>query len=487
MAMPFRNNKERQEYYKKKASERIDTNANRPDEMGRIKVGYEERKNPLTKKPMHVIYIYNISPEDVNEIKETMNKNPKYFSPIVSIPRARLVDKDAVEIVIDDENLDNWMVKGFKHLRFILAKSDSNYDIDEVDNLRGQIENSAVSTNKKHEIFQNARNTAIDTWAKYIENINDPKTQELLKMYARIGVDKEYGHILSIKNVALIRAIDSDATFVAPPKKWLEFNRYVVPGARKFIVYCPDDREGRKFDFNRVQSVIDRMGWKGCAYTDLPIQVQTQVDIKCHQLGIGTYWPCTEFDVKDTRVIPGKEDLFTTQAGLLNNLTGEINDVAKEKEGENSGFKPDEVMEKRTEQALQIMTNYCNELGIKPEPSKTISGQLANALIAYYYAKAEDSANIDKDTNKMTFARNATHFTLIFMHLAWNELGRFAHSAEYTRKEVAEMMNAVHNLIYYLETNMNQMVNEDVSNILNRDEFKREFFNFCRKYGIKMV
>ena len=84
---------------------------------------------------------------------------------------------------------------------------------------------------------------------------------------------------------------------------------------------------------------------------------------------------------------------------------------------------------------------------------------------------------MDKDTNKEQFARNATHFTLIFAKLAWNRLSFFTHPVEYTRKECAEFLNIVNRVLSRLEPAT--VLKENNGAAYSREQLISAFKKFC--------
>lgn len=481
----------RREYFRNKAlGIKTDDENTSPDD--KFSVSCKEQINPITKKSVQNIYLHNISPEDMDAIREKMNRNTQLFTQAVSIPKGRNIDNTLV-ISVNDENISSWINDGgLGELQKILSQS-GKYSTDSINALGGIIRNRLTGREETQELFNTAKNNAIDTWLQYIEKINDPETQELLKSYARIFNnvgEGSFGHVLSIKNVAMIRAVDSNATFVLPESVWLKLNRYVVPRAKKFIVYTPNN-QNNKIDSVKLQKIIDTVSRsKNLSYTDLPIQMQIEVDIKCNQVGMSSFRPVIEFDVSDTRVIPGRKDLFNEEPGLANNLTGELNTKAKEDSITNNvdtGRTEDTVMEKRTKLAADFMENFCKDKGINVSFTANVkpSTILTTCLYKYYLSRAEKDANLDKDTNKDIFAKNATHFTLIFTKLAWEQLGSFSHSVTYTKKEGAEFLNMVNSLLRQLEPATT--LNEELGLNYSREDLLKSFNNYCEENNIKII
>ena len=222
--------------------------------------------------------------------------------------------------------------------------------------------------------------------------------------------------------------------------------------------------------------------------------------MKCQELDIAPpFAHYIEFDISDTEVIPGKEDIFNTQIGLANNLTGELNDKAKEdynKKHGNEDMPEDQEMIERTKKAAEFIVKFCQKQHVPFNYNETDSPSsiLTNGLIAYYKSVAEADANIDKDTNKEIFAKNATLFTLIITNLALDKISNFGHPVEYTKKEAAEFLKSVTYVLNRLEPALALQpqaveVNESTTQTSRRskEEILQQFSKFCKQVGIRII
>lgn len=501
-AFRFNNAQARNDYFRKQAGGDA-ASENKPDELGRLKISYSEGTVPVvaggkvTQLPVHNIFLYNLQPNDVQEIireltaqkKETRTQN-------AFVPRRNV--RDCVQIRVGENDMEQWLQTGMQIVQNILRQS-GVYDEQEINDMPGYISNVAVSKAQMRQEYQNAENKAIDVWLAYLKDINNPEIVSKLQAYQRVYryLDVQYGHVKSAKNVAAILAIDSNATFILTAAEWRDFNRYVKPNAKRFYVLVPliDNVDKGKLD-----AVIDKCGWGGTAYCDLPFQVQQLVDMKCQELDIAPpFAHYIEFDISDTEVIPGKEDIFNTQIGLANNLNGELNDKAKEdyaKKHGNEDMPEDQEMMQRTKQAAEFIVNFCQKQRIPFKYNETDSPStiLVNGLVAYYKSVAEADANIDKDTNKEIFAKNATLFTLIITNLALDKISNFGHPVEYTKQEAAEFLKSVTYVLNRLEPALALQpqaveVNESATpkSTRSKEEILQQFRKFCKQVGIRII
>lgn len=114
------------------------------------------------------------------------------------------------------------------------------------------------------------------------------------------------------------------------------------------------------------------------------------------------------FDVSATRPVNGVQDKFLTEPGMINNMTGELNDLAQQ-EIQKMGFSDDTDIEDRTSKLNQIFgtTDYehvdltyeatCMALGHKPNPNvkddtkaeiAEVNSMIRNELVSWLQQKS---------------------------------------------------------------------------------------------------
>ena len=147
-----------------------------------------------------------------------------------------------------------------------------------------------------------------------------------------------WGWVLSRSNAMLILGQKPDATFVTTENGWnKDFNRTVKPGAQRMIYYKPDYK-GHNYPQwvkdKAAQSIINPatnqpfLNWND-AVSQIKGNKQKyhQLDLKAQQIaGIHCTHPVWGYDVTDT--IPPQDpskDVWAQQAGLVNNLFGQLN------------------------------------------------------------------------------------------------------------------------------------------------------------------
>lgn len=146
----------------------------------------------------------------------------------------------------------------------------------------------------------------------------DPNTGEWKDVYKYL---KDYG-IKTIDNAKRVCAMWRNAgrpgvpQYVATRVQWREFNRYVVPNATKLVMSTPNDQEVQDRDKTITDNNLTMQQYRGNAHIRR-VAGSTYVDHGGKKDNFhGTY----VYDISDTEVFPGMEDLFNTNEGLASNL-----------------------------------------------------------------------------------------------------------------------------------------------------------------------
>lgn len=173
---------------------------------------------------------------------------------------------------------------------------------------------------------------AVDTLYEDIVNkINSPEIQKFLKDVGKIQLydietSKIVGWRLSPSNAARACAMKPNATFVATRKQWLAWNRMLIGAPTPIVLYRKSASGNPAHDTVKAELGINAADVKDSIQQRRALEILA--DAKSDDSGAG-YSPYVVFDVSDTELIPGKPDLWENQRGLENNLTGDLNQVAK--------------------------------------------------------------------------------------------------------------------------------------------------------------
>lgn len=458
---------------------------------GQIVVTVTPQKTSLKdKEPSNFIYMYNLGEEERKEIINRLNQ-PEKATVTAWIPAN---DPSVLVIKVHSKDADKWLDGGdLNSIQSALIKS-GKYNADEVAHLEDEIATGLQlgDTKGKAEIEAQAMETANQLWEKYLSTINNPVTMKQLELYQQIyhDLDKNYGHILSMKNAQMIRAQHPDATFVCAKGEWYRnFGRGVKRGAKPIAYWTWVTSEPSK---EEVDAIKNQTIWKDDEYNELSRQVSRALIMAASQGKKGRPWLTVGYDYKDTYLLQGATDRFNTEIGLRNNLNGELNDLAVQKEMELGKIQDaPEIdgksdMDKRTEMAVNYMKGNASEFGIKASVSENNNNALADMIYEYCFNNSLKAANILKKDNAETFAGNATKVTLILTNLALPALSRFNKTYQYSRREAIKLMTIVFGITKKLMDNT--ILNEGIFSWLsNKAEFIKRFIAALKQIGCSIL
>lgn len=467
-------------------------------EYGRLKVTVTPGKKSLKdSEPSSMVNIYNLEPQDAQDIITRLTTNPGKKTASAWVDKT---EPSHITIKVYVKDFDAWLDGGdLNSIQAVLYKS-GKYDNNEVAHLEDQIGSSfgGADFEKNKQLMSDATETAMDMWNRYLNTINDKDTMDALlkykRMYSDEGLDSVLGIVLSVKNVDLIRSVNPDATFVTTKGNWEKmFGRGVVRNAKKcpYWVWIQNDASDSAFS-----AAQDKTIWKGQQRSDLPPQVQREIEkLAQSEAGNGFFKVSIGYDVADTYLLDGaKEDKFNTTVGRANNLTGELNQAAKDLVAQNNANQAAQQQqqtgqtdeEKRTEMAADYMRTNAQTLDITAKNSGDANKDLADMLYEYCLKGATNKAGILMNTNSSTYANNATRISLILTRLALPEISRFTAVHNYTKKEVASLMSVVYGAVSMLERN--SKLNEGVMSWLkDKATFIKQFMKAFKSIGCKVV
>lgn len=365
------------------------------------------------------------------------------------------------------------------------ALIEAGVDPKKVDPLTDEIEMAmnAMTPEQQQEMIQVANQSFAELWQEYLNKMNDPETQEMLKLFGQVYGDTRYGWVLSIRNVIMAKAQKPDATHVLSRIEWRIMGRGIKPGAKPIFLFRP----ASIFDFTDedIAEALRQWGHKSDSFADQGATVRNgvrvQADYNTRDRNFRGIW-YTAYDISDTyRFDEDAEDTLITKPGITSNLAYALNDKAIElenekhagNEGENDelGNRRNDVNE-RTQIAYDVVVSLCKTKGIdvNDNPNTSLSGKLVDALIAYYRPLIKPKANIIKAENITKYAMDATQLTLLMTNTGLDQLNRFAHSVDYTDKEGAALGNVISPVV----TKINRKI-ADVqhNNIIKNDEMEQ--------------
>lgn len=459
--------------------------------FGQIVVTVTPQKTSLKdKEPSNFIYMYNLDMDVRQEIVERLSQAGK-ATVNAWIPKN---DPSVLIIKLHSKDADKWLDDGdLNSIQSVLIKS-GKYNSDEVAHLEDEIATGLQlgDTQGKAEIEARAMETANQMWEKYLSTINDPVTMKQLELYQQIyhDLDKNYGHILSMKNAQMIRTQHPDATFVCAKGEWYRnFGRGIKRGAKPIAYWTWITSEPSQ---DEIDAIKNQTIWRDDEFDALSRQVSRALQMKASDGKKGRTWLTVGYDYKDTYLIPNAQDRFNAEIGLRNNLNGELNDLAVEKEKELGNIQDGpEIdgksdMDKRTEMAVNYMKANADAFEIKPSMSDNNNNALSDMIYEYCFNNSLKAANILRKENADTFAENATKVTLILTNLAMPALSRYNKTYHYERREAIKIMTIVFGLTKKLMDNT--ILNEGILSWLsNKAEFAKRFIAALKQIGCSII
>lgn len=176
-------------------------------------------------------------------------------------------------------------------------------------------------------------------WKDLLKILKDPQSRQKFLLLQTTNTFKGSfeNSTLSLNNIKDVLMSDPQATFVTSEECWAkEFNRIVVDKSNPIIIkkvynrHIPHDlmrkvigptiwdefMKNFKADYNKYKST----------YFDYQKLVRKKLNLGRPE----DFYKEKVYDVRFTQLMPGKQDIFLELPNLVNNLTGEINEAAKE-------------------------------------------------------------------------------------------------------------------------------------------------------------
>lgn len=442
------------------------------------------------------IDIWGLTPNEMTDILNRLTTGGRFGKPKPEKHVRNAWAKGKVfTVTINNNELDAFLDSGLKSIQSSLMHSrpdEANGILALTDEVASKCE--TISKDEMNKLFSDSEASEIEMWQNYLNNIEDPKTREMLILYSKIYGNTVYGHQLSLKNAMTIRRIDPNATFVLGKSSWSKFGRGVKRGAKRYPLWGRgiDDKKVTKADIDKAQSAL---GHGGENFNDLSVTVKDAIMKKATELSGGQsyMYRYIGYDISDTYQY-SKDNLLQIKPGIIGNVAYTLNKLAQDLENEKNNGKNieghDEMMVK-TEKAVKEVEKLCAEKNIDINvTSQNPSTQLVDLLLAYYKPLVDAKSNILKDSNKTPFTEDAVQLTLLMNNIALDQLKRFRHSYEYTQKEAAALAPIIRNATYQIGLAINSTNNSNntlAENINEGDNFMARFKQALKTLGIRIV
>lgn len=311
-----------------------------------------------------------------------------------------VVDKSNKEKVVLKVNIDlkneipNYIAKIGESIKQLNEYSEASID-NFCTRLYDVIDNVVTSNDTK-----NAERVTISNWKEMLERLNDPKVRQRLLNYQMSNqYAKSYGNVLSPTNKQDILDQFPNASFVVERSTWeKKFNRKVMPNAQRIVVTKP---YGSSFNLD-LDAAAKRCGFD--SYEDAKektknaTQVLNRIKIEASRGKYTNFVKVIMYDVSQT-IPPSnpKDDVWTNEIGLSNNILGVLNQNAKDfddKEASGSVKKQldmnkqavDAATEARWKNRRIALANLCRKYDINISDLYSASDADFIAKTAYRYA-----------------------------------------------------------------------------------------------------
>lgn len=363
----------------------------------------------------------------------------------------------------------------------------NNYKEEFVDTFIEKLRLYIETTPNIEEETENERKIAT-TWKELLKQLEDP---ELRKKFLIFQTTYTCQHsipdaVLSRSNVAEVLNADPQATFVTNAHCWLrDFNRRVLPNAPFVIINRIENSINRKL-IDKDPKVIENGGWdnvrknsRGAAYGD----AFSAIKRANRQTSNHYYRREKVYDVRYTVPIDPNKDPFMDIPNLLNNLTGEINDAAKEyfqqKDAEvgvkkDYDAKKEGLVDNELEMYKEFILKKCKYKNINISDVGDINDVIYKGIYEYCYKVAEDY-NFLHPKNKEIFASAVAISVASTMNIQSKNIPRAFQVFSSLNKEDAEKIIMSTFRVYKSLVNfkINESINESGVNVMNFDEYRK--------------
>ena len=369
---------------------------------------------------------------------------------------------------INDKQTQN-IVKAFEYL-----KNTNKYDVPNIEDVLSELESvksDILSRNDK----ANIEKSTDEQWIDFMKNIQKPEVQQLLQSIGQYSLaDDTFGWKLAATNVIRAFAQKPNASFLQTRNQWRKkFNRRIINGAKPIGILVPMTNQSISQDEKNRQMAKAGYG-ADMKYRDLSRQQKDYIDISSTSYDSKYFQHIPYYDISDTVLIDGMEDIFANEVGFKNNLTGELNDKAielKAKEGsidvnaarELYGNRQGDVIDLYDRLSKGIKEKYMSVGIVNPKGSDTKSvGDAYQASIerlADYLI--ENEGKIVRSENRKLSIAIATTIVLCLTRVKPENVAQKLKNNELTIDSYTELRNIINKIINVMNTNIKESINNN--------------------------
>lgn len=258
------------------------------------------------------------------------------------------------------------------------------YALPPLENLWGNIERR-LEIEPSRKIYRDTQKSADELWLECLKHIGEERTNSLLKslsFYQDID-NNAFGWRFSLYNVIRICSQYPNASYVATRRQWEKyFNRIVNDDATPiYLMKYHTDYKGGEERANDIKAAMQKRKYNDSVnYNDIKdYQMKRSIDVEVDNKKTQDMQVFITYDVSETTLMSGARDVFNEEPGFVNNITGELNDKAKEsKDGvTGKGVKKDKLAQNNNGDANAINTYLefgCNRKGVYEDILSKTSG-----------------------------------------------------------------------------------------------------------------
>lgn len=416
-------------------------------------------------KKSTVITIGGIAPSDADAVLDRLllpkTENNPFRKPIPSknIQKVKY-DNGILSVAVANDKIDDFMATGLKGITSGLDKT-GHYTPDCVSQIVDKIDFAFHKPGNEElkKAGAAAYENMADMWMTYLNNLGNPLFVEAYNIYAKIYANRQWGHMLSFRNILMIQnAAKKDGrhpTLVLGHTVWNKYGRGIKRGAKPYYLErLQTDRNAySRAEYNQAK---DACGFPDMDIKELSFTVDHLINVTAENIAYGKthtrneYSPYWGYDISDTYPFnfseENSEDFLNARPGATSNIAHAINQLAQEvedREGKKREELPDEYnaseMEEHTRIAADFISQVCKDNKLTVAPSNNPTSTLINGLKAYYKKLVPKAANIIKENNIESYVNDAVHMTLIMLNIGMDGVNQFQHGLTYTQKEAAAL------------------------------------------------
>lgn len=263
---------------------------------------------------------------------------------------------------------------------------------------------------------------SMNNWKEMFERLSDPEIRKRLLRY-QMSKDCEikYGHVLSPENVTEILNQFPRASFVAEKSTWkYKFNRTVNSNAQPIVVTKPINA-GAKLDYDAAARECGFDNFLDAKEkTNNSTQVLNKIKITANKIA-NRFIKVKMYDVSETTPPSDpKLDIWSNEIGLLDNITGILNQAAQEADKKLSPLNKAEAEANQEEKAdinitsrwtnrREAIKNVCKIHKIDLSKFENLSDEKFITEATFYYAqKQAKKHSFIKDEDAISIAALVT-------------------------------------------------------------------------------